>query len=104
MRRSHDATVEGGPPEATGEAEYLEICLAHGFLTTLSRRLPYNLTPCRKLRALRVDRRKVRRRHQARILGAPARILATATRAAGLDLLLGPQAGTRIGSRLLAQA
>jgi hypothetical protein len=29
MRRPHDATVEGGQPEAAGEAEYAEIFMLH---------------------------------------------------------------------------
>ncbi len=29
VRRPHDATVEGGPPEAAGEAEYPEIFMVH---------------------------------------------------------------------------
>jgi hypothetical protein len=29
VRRPHDATVEGGPPEAAGEAEYAEIFMLH---------------------------------------------------------------------------
>jgi hypothetical protein len=29
VRRPQDAAVEGGPPEAAGEAEYLEIFMVH---------------------------------------------------------------------------
>jgi hypothetical protein len=29
VRRPNDATVEGGPPEAAGEAEYAEIFMLH---------------------------------------------------------------------------
>jgi hypothetical protein len=48
-------------------------------------------------RALRLDLRKVRRRHVTGILGALAQTLATVNRAAGLDVHPSPQAGTRIG-------
>src|SRR5215211_2804566 len=30
VRRPHDATVKGGSPEASGEAEYAEISMVHG--------------------------------------------------------------------------
>jgi hypothetical protein len=29
VRRPHDAAVDGGPPEAAGEAEYAEIFMFH---------------------------------------------------------------------------